>query len=67
MAADNELKTSQSMLNQQERMNKVLQAQGIRIQNGNLVLNGQILEHSAKNAQAYDESTDSIGVAGRIS
>lgn len=65
MAADNELKTSQGMLNQQERMNKILQAQGIRIQNGNLILNGQILEHSAKNAQAYDKSTDSIGIVGK--
>ena len=52
------------MLAQQQRMNKILEAQGIRIQNGNLVLNGKMLEHAAKNAEAYDKSTDNIGIVG---
>lgn len=64
LAADNENKTAQGMLAQQERMNKILEAQGIRIQNGNLVLNGKMLEHAAKNAEAYDKSTDNIGIVG---
>lgn len=64
LAADNENKTAQGMLAQQQRMNKILEAQGIRIQNGNLVLNGKMLEHVAKNAEAYDKSTDNIGIFG---
>lgn len=64
LAADNENKTAQGMLAQQQRMNKILEAQGIRIQNGNLVLNGKMLEHAAKNAEAYDKSTDNIGIVG---
>lgn len=64
LVADNENKTAQGMLAQQQRMNKILEAQGIRIQNGNLVLNGKMLEHAAKNAEAYDKSTDNIGIVG---
>lgn len=65
LAADNENKTAQGMLAQQQRMNKILEAQGIRIQNGNLVLNGKMLEHAAKNAETYDKATDSVGILGR--
>lgn len=64
LAADNENKTAQGMLAQQERINKILEAQGIRIQNGNLVLNGKMLEHAAKNAEAFDNATDNIGIVG---
>lgn len=56
--------TSSAMLKDSQRLSEILKRQGIQIQNGNLILNGQILQQSAKNASAYDQGLDSLGIVG---